>query len=66
MILKMMWSSCVALEETAAGRVRGYGLRLITTDPFCAGGSHESTPEYEAVSLPVATFEAAPVRVALQ
>lgn len=38
----------------------------MTTVPLLAGGSHESTPEYAAVSVFVVTFDAVPVSVAVQ
>ena len=37
---------------------------VITSVPFDAGGSHESTPEYATASVSVATFDAVPVSVA--
>ena len=45
--------------------MNGYGLRVITSVPLSAGGSHESTPEYTIVILFVETFAAVPVSVAV-
>ena len=43
-----------------------YGLRVITSVPLLAGGSHESTPEYATVILSDETFAAVPVSIARQ
>jgi hypothetical protein len=44
-------------------RIR-YGVCVITSVPFDAGGSHQSTPEYATVSVSVAALDAVPVSVA--
>ena len=43
----------------------GYGWRVIMSVPSMNGPSHESAPEYAAVSVSVATREAVPVSVAV-
>jgi hypothetical protein len=45
--------------------LNSYRLRVITSVPPLAGGSHESTPEYATLIVSVETLDAVPVHVAL-